>query len=244
MIKPLRLFVVTLPLVLPLAPVQAQISKGLASSYVGIARVRTVRAKGKNFSARATYPGFRARTPLVRFANARIRSDVLGSYRQWLKATRTSLQADSKPIAPYEFELRPILHRYNPRVLISMNFNSYEYTGGAHGMSAFLAQNYAVVNGKPKEITLGDLFRRGTAYRPLVEHKIFAKLKKNKEAAWVQDGSVKTLTTSQFNNFTVSRSGLTWIFNPYEMGPYAAGIFEVTLTPAELGAGFKRELLR
>lgn len=247
MFKPLRLLVLAFPFVLPLAPLRAQNSEGLTFkspvSYAGIARLRTLQSKGKNFRAHAFYPTFHARTPLVRFANTRVRSDVVGTYTRWLKESKASLRFDPKPMAPYEFEMNPALIRFRPHRIISMRFDSYQYMGGAHGMSAMLAQNYALVGGKPKEIVLGDLFRPGTAYRPLVEKKIFAKLKKNKEAAWVQDGSVKTLTTGQFNNFTISAIGLTWTFNPYEMGPYAAGVFEVTLTPAELGPGFKREMI-
>lgn len=244
----LRPLILVVPFLLPVAAATAQESEGLSVKspvpFAGIARLHTLKSNGKNFRAKAIYPSFRSKTPLARFVNAQLRSDIAANYNDWMKQTKTALEGDPTPIAPYEFEMQPSLWHFQPRRLISVELISYQYTGGAHGMSALLAENYALVAGQPKILNLGDLFRPGTAYRTLVETKIFAKLKKNKDAMWVQDGSVKTLTSQQFNNFTVTTDGLNWIFNQYEMGPYAAGVFEIKLSPAELGPGFKREMLR
>lgn len=245
--QPLRTLLLAVPFLLPLAPAKAQDGEGPAFKspvpYAGIARMHTLKLKDKRFMAEATYPTFRSRTPLARFANAQIRSQISGSYNAWLKESKKSLRESSTSSVPLEFQLQTVLMRYRPRRIISMRFDEYQFNGGTHGMGALLAHNFGMVGGKPKELVLGDLFRPGTPYRAEVEKKIFAKLKKDEGATWVQDRSVKTLTTSQFNNFTISPSGLTWVFNQYEMGPYSNGIFEIKLTPAELGPNFKREFL-
>ena len=203
-------------------------------SFAKIARLQTLSARGENFSARAVFPIFRARTPLARFANFQIAEAEKKHFRQWLREKRADLKADFQPIAPYEYQSVPSLSYYSP-TLISLRFDFYQYLGGAHGMAIRQTRNFALMGGKPKELVLGDLFPKGTNYRALVEQKIFAQLRRNPNAAWVQDKSVKKLENEQFNNFSISQNAVTWHFAPYEMGPYAAGEFEVKIPKSELG---------
>jgi hypothetical protein len=204
-----------------------------AVSFSKIARLERLTVRDKSFSARCVIPVFRARTPLARFANAQIAASQKGAFRGWVTRAREILKNNPTSL-PYEYRSVPSLSFYSP-TLISLRFDSYQFMGGAHGLANMQTRNFAIVNGKPKELVLGDLFRPGTNYRALVEQKVFANLRRNPGAMWVHDKSVKKLENSQFNNFTITQNALTWLFNEYEVGPYSNGQFEVKIMKSELG---------
>jgi hypothetical protein len=236
-----------LPIValLSVSPVVA--SEKSEARFKGIASLHKLSSKSRNYNAQVAYPAFRSRTPLARFANARVKFLQRHGYFKWLSQTKKDLQRasgeNSVGALPYEYESNPSLNYYSPSRLISLQLVSYQFLGGAHGSSSFQNYNFAMVGGKPKELKLADLFVPGTDYRKIVETRVFANLKKNESATWVQDGSVKKLTPEQFNNFSIGRDGITWLFNEYEMGPYANGQIEAKLSASELGPGFKRSLM-
>ncbi len=215
--------------------------------FKGIATLHKLASHTRQYKAKTAYPTFRSQTPLARFVNAKIGLQQRRGYFDWLHSTKKDLaqQAQEKTLGmlPYEYEGSTALKYFAPNKLISIQTISYQYLGGAHGGSYFQNHNFTMVNGKPKELALSDLFTSGTDYRKFVETQVFAKLKKNPDAAWAQDKSVKTLTPSQFNNFSLTPSGATWTFNEYEMGPFAAGIIEAKLSIAELGPNFKKSLV-
>lgn len=121
---------------------------------------------------------------------------------------------------------------------------AYLDTHGAHPNSFISTRNYGQFGGRPKRLTLGDFFRPGSNYRAKTTVILLAKLRKNESAMWIDDGTVKEITTDQLNNFRAAPDGLTWIFNPYEMGPYAAGYVETKLSLNDLGPDFRREMLK
>ena len=228
-------------LILFLAPSRAQegvLAAQSPLSFRGIARLRTLSSKGKNYEAKAVYPTFRGKTRLIRFVNAQTAPPQRAAFAAWLKQTRAQLREYGGTPAPYQLQSVPSLSFYSPSRLVSLRYDTYQYMGGAHGLALMETRNFGLVNGKPKRLMLADMFAPGTNYRRLVETKIFAKLRKNKDALWVQDGSVKTLDAAQFNRFSIARDGLTWLFNQYEVGPFVNGQFEVKLSLRELGPRF------
>jgi hypothetical protein len=241
LIAAFTLLATTLPLY-----AQEGITSQDARQWRGIARLKNLKANGKirgqTYSIDGQYPVFLAKTRLARFANLKVKRYATKGFQEFLALTKKEMSAENLG-AGYEYESGPILSTYKPARLISLSMCTYRYMAGAHGLGLSNAITYAIVNGKPKEIGLADCFLPGTAYRPLVEKLIFAKLKSDERAEWVHDGTVKSLTPEQFNNFTVEKDGLEWTFNPYEMGSYAAGPIDVKLSPAELGPGVRKSLL-
>ncbi len=230
-----------LGIAMPAARAQEGLETQKLTALKKVARLKTLASKRKNLSAEVVYPVFRTPTRLARYANAQIRAAVVPPYRAWVKENTAEAATSS---LRYDYQAAPDPAFFSTPRLLSTLINTYQFSGGAHGMALMIPLNYGTVAGKPKSLVLGDFFRPGTGYRKDVEAKIFAKLRKMPGTDWVQDGSVKTLETTQFNNFAVERDGLRWLFNQYEMGSYASGQFEVKLTAKELGAGFKREMLR
>lgn len=124
-----------------------------------------------------------------------------------------------------------------------MNFGHFSDLGGAHPNSYTTVFNVGMTNGRPKLLTMGDFFEPNSDYRSRTNGLISKKLEKQGNADWVNDGSLKMLSTNQLNSFIVTKRGMEWIFDPYEVGSYASGSHEVLLSPTDLGTGFKKSWL-
>ena len=114
-----------------------------------------------------------------------------------------------------------------------MLWNVYEYTGGAHGNIQVFSRNYACSDGRT--VGLNDLF--GNPKKALA---LMSELSRKKllDQELPQD-MVKAGTTPEADNFStflVEKDGLTLYFNPYQVGPWAAGVVTVKLSLKELAA--------
>jgi len=239
-----------LPLLSPIPTAHAQAddliyeSKANPRPFRGKARLVTLKRDSKLLHVTTVYPQFLHNTRLTRFANRTIRGGARTNFNDFVK----SFAADQKEgivrkELPYEYSELPFLTYYLPSRIISTSIFSGQYRGGAHGMEGTYTTNFGFLKGMraPKVLTLGNLFN-GTTYRKEVEQKLFDKFRADMRGVptFVKDGSVKSLTSSQLNNFTISSKGLTWYFPAYQLGPYAEGQPEYTLSPNELGPNFKR----
>ncbi len=116
--------------------------------------------------------------------------------------------------------------------IISVRFGEYQYTGGAHGNNFTKTLNYDLKNNK--EIKLTDLFKENSNYLNVISKESIQQItKKQGEYAavdWIKEGASPNL--KNFNKWTITKQGLKFYFDPYEVGPYAAGGFE-TLLPYE-----------
>jgi len=118
---------------------------------------------------------------------------------------------------------------------MSMGVSLYFYAmGAAHGQPAFQVLNVDLITGN--KISLADLFVNN--YRPSL--KALAKrkfLEQNGNGDWwfVTGEQVFDLPET----FAISRKGITFTYQPYEVGPYAAGAPEVFLSKKELAKWLK-----
>ena len=106
----------------------------------------------------------------------------------------------------------------------------YSYKGGPHGIQTVSP----IVFGKDGNIvTEADLFADGYA-KPVAEMLRQAVLssmeKEDQELAELVDAELIVPN----NNFSVGPDGVQWIFQPYEVGPYALGIVSATLSWKQL----------
>lgn len=211
----------------------------------GIAHLKSLKTGGTikklDYTVEAKYPVFEAKGALENFANSRLRHDAIADFNDFAAQARQEMRTETV-MAGYSYASGPILSYYKRGRVISLTINTSRYMGGAHGIELTEGQTFAVVNGKPKLINLGDLFAPGSAYQPLVIKLILAKLKKDERAEWIADGTVKTVTPEQLGNFALEKDGLRWTFNPYEMGSYAAGPIDVKLTISELGPNLRKSV--
>ena len=97
----------------------------------------------------------------------------------------------------------------------------YSFRGGAHGIQTVSQLVFDKKTGEPLAET--DLFAPG--YEAPVARLMQAAVKTSMEA---EDPELVPLVEMDFivpnGNFSVSPTGVQWVFQPYEVGPYALGI--------------------
>jgi hypothetical protein len=113
--------------------------------------------------------------------------------------------------------------------LISIKFDVGSYfSGAAHPNSYFEVLNYDLKNGKP--LKLSDLFKPGAKYLQTISSYTISDLKKQSKtsgsAQMLEDDSIKSGAAPDAKNYeawTIEKTGLGISFDPYQVGPYAAG---------------------
>jgi hypothetical protein len=119
---------------------------------------------------------------------------------------------------------------------MSMKVFSYFYSiGAAHGQSSVQVLNVDLTTGS--KITLADLFVNN--YRSSLK----ALAKRNFIAQNGNDGWWFTTGDQPFDlpeNFAITCKGITFCYQPYEIGPYAAGAPEVFLSKKDLAKWLKK----
>ena len=123
--------------------------------------------------------------------------------------------------------------------LWSYAMDVYEYTGGAHGNRYLLIQNYNLMTGDA--VNEQDLFI-DDYYEQLKTLLLEALIAQTDEAETRKDlrrlgYSVADVVPNE--NFYVTDEGITYVYNPYEIAPYAMGCIQISLSWASI-----RHLLR
>ena len=214
---------------------------GVCSAHAPGHRTISAAKKGK-YSAKATYLVLPENHPLAGVVNTWARNLARKEIASWTKeAIQGQKEFPSSPL-PWEFELS-VEARYLTPDLASIRINRYDYSGGAHPNHGSEAVNYWKASGAPVRLYLKDLFVTGFNGRGFVTKLLIDRLKKMEGADLVQNGELREFDADQLDRFFLSPTSVTWHFNPYEVGPYAAGDFDVKLSLSELGPSFRRALL-
>ena len=107
------------------------------------------------------------------------------------------------------------------------------YTGGAHGMYSVNCHNYSIAGGY--ELALSDLFdaARQEALIGLIRNKLYEQFGVTGDEGLVAQGFFpEYISTTE--NFEVTEDGITFYYNPYDIGCYALGGVEVHITREEM----------
>lgn len=110
----------------------------------------------------------------------------------------------------------------NPDV-ISITFNLYTFTGGAHGMVVINVQNYDLKTGRLLE--LSDLFEKPEVALEIMSRISEEKLRQSLGDEVVED-MLKSGTAPEEDNFqalSLLPGGLVVEFQPYQVGPWSIG---------------------
>jgi len=112
-------------------------------------------------------------------------------------------------------------------ISLTLSVSDY-YQGAAHPNSYTEAINYDLKNGKV--LKLADLFKPGAKYLQTIASYCIADLKKQSNAkgadGMLDDSSINSgagPSPKNYRNWTITRKGLGVDFDPYQVGPYAAG---------------------
>ncbi|WP_184542220.1 DUF3298 and DUF4163 domain-containing protein [Mucilaginibacter sp. FT3.2] len=118
--------------------------------------------------------------------------------------------------------------------ITTLDIGGYSFQGGAHGASATFFINW---NTKAnKSITLNDLFIDGYPGKlSAIAEGIFRKNEKLSDtASLARDYFFKDNKFALNDNFSVTPLGLKFVYNQYEIKPYAAGITELFIPYSQL----------
>ncbi len=184
------------------------------------------------WSVTATIPAFAGKDPLSQLAKKAITAKMTKDFRDFMKEVKKDWVPGYES-APYGLE-SGATRQLGDTLAQSYTISTYRFLGGAHGVGVTECMNFAMVNGKPKQVKLWDVFNINKA-KGLCEL-IRVKAKKNPMTDWLQDSDMKKkLVPSDITQFWVKgKAGCTWEFDPYALGSYASGPFSFEFSWAEL----------
>jgi len=161
-----------------------------------------------------------------------------------------SQQYPDRPAMQYELDIQYDKYESNAKGTVSYVFKNYEFTGGAHGGTGLKTYTFNENGLVDLATILNFTFQNNVAMTRLLESKLEGQLGElhNEEmlneglglAFLKADGTFdKTKSDgfdfrSNFDNFVILDEGIKFIFGQYQVGPYAAGMQEVTLKWDEL----------
>jgi len=107
--------------------------------------------------------------------------------------------------------------------LVGLEFTGYQFTGGAHGATFTRYVNWDVA--AKKKILLDDIFKGGyEAELAKIGEKIFRKQENLSDTSSLAPNYFfKDAKFSLNQNFLITPIGINFLYNQYEIKPYAAG---------------------
>ena len=179
------------------------------------------------------YPAFR-----VKAVDDDIRAWADGVIRSYEEDVRSSIGADGEKPGSYGvWDLTGMytLERPSPKV-VSVIFNVYSYTGGAHGNLVITCRNYDLASGKRLEFA--DLFKDPekalTLMSAFARESLTRSLGEESDEEMIRDGTAPEL--DNFGELALTPAGVTIQFQPYQVGPWSAGPQQVEMSLADLAA--------
>ena len=141
--------------------------------------------------------------------------------------------ANDFPVRTYEV-LTVYTVTNNDKYILSLYFDRYEYTGGAHGMTTRSADTWNLRTGR--RMDLADFFPGRKDYVNYIIANINSQIpKKEKEEDAYYFDDVDDLVKENFNekNFYIVPEGVMIFYQLYEIAPYSSGI-QTFLIPVKI----------
>ena len=113
--------------------------------------------------------------------------------------------------------------------ILSYCVERYVYTGGAHGSNFRQFVNYNLQTGE--QIDEEQLFAENYQ-EPLTQLLLQYMVEQNDEIALIQDLQEAGYNVDDIHpndNFYLAEEGITYVFNPYDIAPYALGETEILI---------------
>lgn len=179
------------------------------------------------------YPAFR-----VEAVDADIRAWAESVMRSYEEEVRAGIAPDGEKPGSYGvWELSGMysLERPSPKV-VSIIFNVFSYTGGAHGNLVITCRNYDLATGK--RLDFADLFKDPEKALELMSayarESLTKSLGEESDEEMIREGTAPELTN--FGELALTPAGITIQFQPYQVGPWSAGPQQVEMPLAALAA--------
>lgn len=170
-----------------------------------------------------SWPTLTPETSINKLANKKMRYSVLKNLSEFKKASQ---EFGEKPTSPWEHQVASTISYLSP-TLISVIVDTYEYSGGAHPNSWSDTINIALINGKPRAITLKDVLNSSLTEQEFLNHFVLTNVSEQRLKR--SEMTVDSLPSETNRKFIISKNGLTFPFDKYSVASYAEGEFLVKL---------------
>ena len=195
--------------------------------------VRAGKVKATSYRIDASYPQFDG--PTVNFSgiNARFANTTAEAAGQAVPAGDIGEDLNQT----WSYEQSFAIHRPSP-VTISVEVSLYSYTGGAHGNGSTYAVLVDVRGGR--ELKPNAVFATGGEWQRTVTSIVAADLKKQFVERPGFDDALEPAKLAELmaepGRYLFKADGLEIIFNQYDVGPYSAGTYQVSIPYSRLRA--------
>lgn len=176
-------------------------------------------------------------TPLVeqfnKYVNNYVQSQIKDFNSTAAKDMKEFSAKERADMPQYSFDgsYKPL---YSDGKLLSLQYTTSVFTGGAHPISAIKSINYDLAKGAP--LTLANLFLSNSNYLVKISDYCIPVLIKRKvsDDTWVKEGAAPK--ANNYDTWNIMDIGLSITFDSYQVAPYAAGPQEVIVPYSVLGS--------
>jgi len=187
--------------------------------------------KAKRFDIDATYPQMVERSAQAGVFNKAVKDHVKALVDEF-KGYADEMTDEDRQNLPedvnYTFDMGYDVE-YSGSDIVSVSFGHSTYTGGAH--PNHFSSSITVDMKGGKVLSLSDLFKPGSSYLKVISDFCIADITEQQEGdadeEWIGRGAGPD--AENFKSWAVTKEGLKFYFDPYAVGPYAAGPFEVVV---------------
>ncbi len=115
---------------------------------------------------------------------------------------------------------------YDDACIISLYFDNYQFTGGAHGTTARTSQTWNLRTGRV--INLKELYKCSGDYRSYIKNNIIEQIAENPDI-YFENYAELVEQTFNIDSFYCTPEGVIVYFQQYDIAPYSSGIREFLL---------------
>ncbi|MGL5329010.1 MAG: DUF3298 and DUF4163 domain-containing protein [Peptostreptococcaceae bacterium] len=149
------------------------------------------------------------------------KNEVKNQSKEYGEEYKEKLSKLNKKYVKYQYEAYSDYKvEYNKNNMISIPITTYEFSGGAHGMTYLKAFNYDLATGK--EIKLKDIFDGCSNYKDIINESIKLEIDKNNDLYFSGEEGFKGISNNQ--DFYINDDGIVVFFQLYDIAPYYVGI--------------------
>lgn len=195
-----------------------------------------IRISMLHYGINAQIPVLAGEGPAIEQANARLRGRVEALVDAFVKEHRemsTEEPGGAPPGQPWSLEIGHS-EPYRTTKLAAVRLNGYDFRGGAHGMPVIETLVVDLADGRL--LAAADLFRPGSDWPAILSDRSRAALTGRDllgpDWDWLQRGTAPE--RANYQHLMPGADGLTVIFPPYQVAPYAAGPQEVLVPWTDL----------
>lgn len=161
--------------------------------------------------------------------------------RLYPQAVKQYQYAMSQGFPFHSFELVQVFEpSYCRKPIVSLYYDQYEYTGGAHGNTIREGNTWDM--GRGALLRLSDLFREGYDYRKIIISTIEGEAQRRQATGQVQYLDHLSENIVKFyddRNYYLSEAGIVIFYPLYTIAPYVAGIQTFTIPWVLFGNNLK-----